>query len=327
MSTFALDLGSRTTRLARDSDPPLLIDSVAAVDLDRDRVIAIGDEARTEALRVGARACLVSVVDHGTPRSARTLEGFLAQALRALGLRSFGRGTVRIAVPQLATTVERRALVRVLENLGAASVRTLAPSLAALRAHDADVDAGAFCLVVGEGYTESGIAALGSLCESAGAKLGLSALRQAIREVLWSSYELVVSDHVAHEILVELCDVAQPTAPTRARVWGRRRDDGSSASVVIEAAELVAAMEPTLRAIESLTRSVLQRASAQLVADVAESGLLLAGGGALVPGLAQRLATALRLDVRRAHDPLGSVLGGLRVASTRPRHDAAGATR
>lgn len=311
MSRYALDLGTRTTRLAVGSEPPHTVPSLAAVEVDRDRVIAVGESARAEALRAGARAVLVNVIEAGTPRDPSTLEGFVRLVLREAGVRSFQHGEVVVAIGQLATSLERRMVVRALDRLGASSVLTIAPAAAAARSAGLEADTGAMALVIGEGYSEAGIVAMGNLCAGAAAKVGVRDLRAAIRDHLWSEHELAITDEVAGEVLAELCDVAEPLRSARARIWGRRRTDGEGASAIVDASALVAAMMPTLRTLEGLVHETLESAHAELVADVGQRGILLAGGGAFVPGLAARIATASRIDVLVSPDPLGAVLSGL----------------
>lgn len=313
MSRIAFDLGTSTTRLAIGAEPPHVLESLAAVDAERGDVIAVGNDARAVVLREGGRMSLVHVVDAGVPIGPQVLTGFLKRALREVGLRSLGHSEVVMSMTELATSVERRMATRIIERLGASAVTLVPPSLSVLRAVGADPEFGSFAIVVGEAYTEAGIAAMGSLCASSASKSGVRDLRRAIREYLWSNHELAISDETASEVLTQLCDVSRPTQTARARIWGRRRTDAESTNAIVDASALVAAMTPTLHAIEQLAHTALARAHAQLVADIADRGLVLAGGGAYVPGLAARLANSLGVSVTVADDPLDAVLRGLRV--------------
>ncbi|ACU54797.1 actin-like ATPase involved in cell morphogenesis [Acidimicrobium ferrooxidans DSM 10331] len=319
MSRIALDLGTATTRLAIGAEPPHALESLAAIDVERGDVIAVGSAARAVVLREGGRTSLVHVVDAGVPVGPQVLAGFLKRTLREVGLRSLGHGEVVMSMSELATSVERRMAARLIDRLGASAVTLVPPSLSVLRAVGADPEFGSFAMVVGEAYTEAGIAAMGSLCASAASKDGVRDLRRAIREYLWSNHELAISDETASEVLTQLCDVSRPTQSARARIWGRRRTDAESTNVIVDASALVAAMTPTLRSIEQLANTALARAHAQLVADIAERGLVLAGGGSYVPGLAARLANALKIPVTVADEPLDAVLRGLRTSARLPR--------
>lgn|GEM_PF-6200565 len=313
MSRYVLDLGTAETRLGVGSEPILAVPSLAAVHADSGRVLAIGEEARAEALRTGARATLAHVIDAGTPSDPRVLEAFLGRLLRAAGVRGFGHGRVELALGLAATSVERTTLARVLRRLGASDVHVTPPTLAAAASAGADADVGTLVVVVGEGYTEAAIVALGSVCASAAAKVGVRDLRHSVREYLWGTHELAVGDTVAAEVLEKLTNLASPNPQARARIWGRRRSDADSASAVVDAAELVAQMEPTLSTIEQLARAAIHEAHAELVADVASRGFVLAGGGAAVPGLAERLATALTIPAEVVAEPALAVVRGLRA--------------
>lgn len=320
MATFLLDLGAHSARLAVGGEPVACVRSLAAFDLERKEVRTIGEEAPAEVRRSGSRAQLVRVMDAGAPAAAEVVRGFLEKLLRSAGHRSFGHGSVTFAATTVASQLDHSALERCIKDLGAREVTGIEVPLAATAGLARDVlgEIGTMTLAIGESTTEAGIVSFGTLAARGALRIGVRDLRGAIQQVTRDRLDLVITDDVASEILAKLIDFTRTNRGARATIYGRSLADGESASRAISEEELFAGVEPLFGELLRTARAAIETASDQLVADVADGGIWLVGGGAHLRGLAPALAHALGVEVHETTEPELTIVRGLATITNLP---------
>jgi len=321
MTSFFLDLGSYSTRLAIGDTQIVTVRSLAAYDLERKEVRTIGDEAPVEVRKSGSRAQLVRVMDAGAPAQTSIVRGFLEKLLRSAGHRSFGHGSVTFAATTVASDLDHQALERCLKDLGAREVTGIQTPIAATAGIERDVlaEIGTMTLVVGDSTTEAGIVSFGALAAHSAVRVGIRNLRAALRQAIRDRLDLVVTEEVASEILAKLIDFTRANRGARATIYGRSLADGESASRTITEEELFGTLEPLFGEIVGTVRSAIEVASDQLVADVADGGAWLVGGGAYLRGIAPAIAEALNIPIHTSPEPELRIVKGLGTIASLPK--------
>jgi rod shape-determining protein MreB len=321
MPSFFLDLGTHSTRMVIDRGPVVSVRSLAAFDLERKEVRSIGQDAPAEVRKSGSRTQLARVMDAGAPAPAEVVRGFLERLLRSAGHRSFGHGSVTFAATTIASDLDHHALERCLKELGAREVTGIETPIAATAGIDRDVlaEIGTMTLVLGNSTTEAGIVSFGALAARAATRVGVRTLRGALQQVIRDRLDLVVTDEVASEILSKLIDFTRANRGARATIYGRSLADGESASRSITEEELFGALEPLVGEMIHTARNAIETASDQLVADVADGGVWLLGGGAHLSGIAPAIEGALGIPIHTTSEPELRIVKGLAAIASLPK--------
>ncbi|MCL5972862.1 MAG: rod shape-determining protein [Ferrimicrobium sp.] len=315
MAFITVDIGSSQTRIQVGSEPILVVASEAAYDLDRKEVRVIGAKASEEVLRSGSKAKLVKIMRQGAPADPEAVSGFLKLALRSIGIRSFARSEVLFAATTHASQLDTASLKRCFEDLNAKPVTPLETPIAATAGINEDVlgEIGTMTVVVGESLVEAGIVSFGKLAARATSPAGIASLRNAIRESVKITCDLVISEEVANDILTQLVDVQRGHRGAQAKIWGRSLANGESESGIITEDVIFDAIVPSLDLITQTIIDCISSAPNQLVTDVADRGLWLLGGGARLVGLAAELERRLGVQVHSIDEPELAVIRGLSV--------------
>jgi rod shape-determining protein MreB len=237
------------------------------------------------------------------------LRALIVHARNRLALR---RPRVVLSVPCELTQVERRALVSAARGAGAREVYLLAAPMAA--ALGADVPAagrgGKLVVDVGAGTTEVAAVTLSGVVHARTMRVGGAKLDQAVRTWLKKKLDVEVGLEQARALKEQL-GCALPRQDHRdVCIDARDRVTGALRVVRVRAEELREALTPAVTSLVDAIRIVIEDAPAELSADIAQNGIVLAGGGARLDGLAELLMRELRLPVAVAKDPMTASVTG-----------------
>jgi rod shape-determining protein MreB len=311
---LGVDLGSAFVRVIRRGTRTIHSEpSVVARDRRTGEIRAVGREAEAMIAR------LPETIEEVRPVREGAIADFDAThaLLRALVRRARSRIALRrprmvVAVPCELTPVERRALVEVAKSAGAREVYLLAaPMAAALGAATPAAQRGGKLVVdIGAGTTEVAIVTLSGAVHARTMRVGGAQLDRAVQ--VWAKNKLDIDLGLGPaRALKEQLGCALPRQDLReASIDARDRISGSLRVVRIKAEELREALASPVAALVQAVRTVIEDAPAELAADVAHNGIVLAGGGALLDGLAALLTRELHLPVSVAKDPQTAVVEG-----------------
>jgi rod shape-determining protein MreB len=237
--------------------------------------------------------------------------------LRALILHARNRLALRrprlvLSVPCELTQVERRALVSAAKGAGAREVYLLAaPMAAALGAGVPAAERGGKLVIdIGAGTTDVAVVTLAGVVHSRTMRVGGARLDEAIRA--WMKRKLDVEIGLGQaRALKEQLGCALPRQDHRdVTIDARDRVTGALRVVRVRAEELREALTPAVATLVEAVRTVIEDAPPELSADIAANGIVLAGGGARLDGLAELLMRELKLPVAVAKDPLTAGVAG-----------------
>ena len=224
-----------------------------------------------------------------------------------------------ICVPCGSTQVERRAIRESALGAGASEVFLIEePMAAAIGAGLPVADAcGSMVVDIGGGTTEVGIISLGGMVYKGSVRIGGDKFDEAIVNYIRRNYGMLIGDQTA-EMLKKTIGVAYPTAEVKEmQITGRNLSQGTPQSFTVTSTEVLEALTDPLNGLVTAIKIALENTPPELSSDIAERGIMLTGGGALLSDLDRLISEETGLPVLLAQDPLSCVVRGCGMALER----------
>jgi rod shape-determining protein MreB len=310
---LAVDLGTANTVVFRRGEGIVLFEpSVVAIDERTGEVQAVGDRARRMIGRTPAHIRATRPLRHGVIADFEVTEQMLRHFIgQAIGFRS--RAHVIVCVPSGITPVERSAVEEATRGAGAARAILIDEPLAAAIGAGLPVaeSVGSLVVDIGGGTSEMAVTALGGLVVAHSIRVGGYELDEAIVRDIQDQHRLLIGQEQAEALKLEIGSaVAGVDVPVSADVAGRDLVTGLLRRTTVDAEFVRSALARPLDLIVSALKDLLDRTPPELASDVADRGLMLVGGGALLRGLDELLRIQTGLHVTVADDPLTTVARG-----------------
>jgi len=219
---------------------------------------------------------------------------------------------VLVCVPYGSTQVERRAIQESAEGAGARWVRLIEEPMAAAIGADMPVGeaTGSMVVDIGGGTTEVGVIALGGLVYKGSVRVGGDKFDEAIINYIRRNYGMLIGESTAEQIKKDIGSAFPGSEVREKEVKGRNLAEGIPRSFTISSNEILEALTDPLNSIVSAVKSALEQTPPELAADIAERGMVLTGGGALLRDIDRLLMEETGLPVVIAEDPLTCVARG-----------------
>ncbi|MDH5535672.1 MAG: rod shape-determining protein [Betaproteobacteria bacterium] len=217
-----------------------------------------------------------------------------------------------ICVPCGSTQVERRAIRESAIGAGASRVYLIEEPMAAAIGADLPVGeaTGSMVVDVGGGTTEVGVIALGGLVYKGSVRTGGDKWDEAIINYIRRNYGMLIGETTAEQIKKEIGSAFPGSEVREKEVKGRNLAEGIPRSFTISSNEILEALTDPLNNIVSAVKSALEQTPPELAADIADKGMVLTGGGALLRDIDRLLMEETGLPVIIAEDPLTCVVRG-----------------
>ena len=217
-----------------------------------------------------------------------------------------------ICVPCGSTQVERRAIRDAAIGAGASRVYLIEEPMAAAIGADLPVGeaSGSMVVDIGGGTTEVGVIALGGLVYKGSVRVGGDKFDEAIINYIRRNYGMLIGETTAEHIKKEIGSAFPGSEVREKEVKGRNLAEGIPRSFTISSNEILEALTDPLNSIVSAVKSALEQTPPELAADIAEKGMVLTGGGALLRDIDRLLMEETGLPVIIAEDPLTCVVRG-----------------
>jgi len=221
-----------------------------------------------------------------------------------------------ICVPCGSTQVERRAIRESAIGAGASNVYLIEEPMAAAIGADLPVGeaTGSMVVDVGGGTTEVGVISLGGLVYKGSVRVGGDKFDEAIINYIRRNYGMLIGETTAEQIKKEIGSAFPGSEVREKEVKGRNLAEGIPRSFTISSNEILEALTEPLNSIVSAVKSALEQTPPELAADIAEKGMVLTGGGALLRDIDRLLMEETGLPVIIAEDPLTCVVRGSGMA-------------
>ncbi|MFH8409612.1 rod shape-determining protein [Streptomyces sp. NPDC018019] len=306
--SVAVDLGEARTRMyVKNQGLVVNQPTVAAVNIRTGALIAVGDHAEVMDGRTPDHIRVVRPVSGGTvvdiDMAQRLLRNLVDDKLRKAWRR---RPTMRAAIclPYGSEPLAQRAAVETLNGIGARRVEMVDTLVAAAVGCDLPVEhpEATMIVVCGAGTTQIAVLSLGSIVAAETVPVGGNAIDHAVVQHLRLHHKLMLPGQSVRPLHLMLSDNGDLAAgPTE--VHGRDVVSGLARSVLVETEPVQRAIASPLTGILDGIGSVLRRCPPDLVADLGERGIMLAGGSALIPGLQSMIRQATTMPVHIADRP------------------------
>ena len=248
---------------------------------------------------------------NGVVSDAGVLQRFVTRLMRPYGGSFLDRLHLVVAVPSSSSPIERRSVREAGRRAGASQVHLIEHVMAAALGANLPLHepVGTMILNVGAGITEAALLSLGCIVASSSVRSGSADIDLAIKNVLRREYAMVISDRTAEDIKLALSGVpANEQVMIEAR--GQMAIDGSTVTAILERDEVQSILDEYVAASVEAVRATLVQAPPELGQDVLSRGVHLAGGGALLGGLAPRLVEAFGVPVHVIDEPERAVING-----------------
>jgi rod shape-determining protein MreB len=310
---LAVDLGTANTVVFRRGEGIVLFEpSVVAFDQRTGGLHAVGDEARRMIGRTPAHIVATRPLRHGVIADFETTEQMLRHFVRKVAGRN-SRARVIVCVPSGITSVERSAVEEATLGAGARRVDLIDEPLAGAIGAGLPVaePAGSLVVDIGGGTSEMAVTALGDMVAVNSIPVGGYELDDAIVRFIQQREKLLVGQEQAETLKLAIGSAtAQADSTETADVAGRDLVTGLLRRVTVDAGQIREAISRPLAQIVAAVKDLLERTPAELSSDLADRGLMLVGGGALLPGLDQLLHRETGLPIHIDDEPLTTVARG-----------------
>jgi rod shape-determining protein MreB and related proteins len=217
-----------------------------------------------------------------------------------------------ICVPCGSTQVERRAIRESALGAGASKVYLIEEPMAAAIGADLPISdaTGSMVVDIGGGTTEVGVISLGGMVYSGSVRVGGDKFDEAIVNYIRRNYGMLIGEPTAEQIKKTIGSGFPGSEVKEMEVKGRNLAEGIPRSFTVSSNEILEALTDPLNSIVSAVKSALERTPPELGADIAERGMVLTGGGALLRDVDRLLMEETGLPVIVADDPLTCVVRG-----------------
>ena len=311
---MALDLGTANTVVyVRGEGIVLNEPSVVAVNARSRKVLAVGAEAKSMIGRTPAHIQAVRPLKDGVIADFDMCQEMLRFFVARVHQRRWTKPRMVIAVPSGITGVEQRAVQEAAESAGARRpTHIIEEPMAAAIGTGMKVwePTGNMVVDIGGGTTEVAVISLGGIVSSESIRVGGDEFDDAIVQFVKKEHSLLIGERTAEEIKIVLGSAYPLPREARAEIRGRDLVSGLPRVVSITTEDIRDGLEESVVAICDAVRGTLDRTPPELAADIMESGIMLAGGGALLRNLDQRMANETGMPITVALDPLHAVVRG-----------------
>jgi rod shape-determining protein MreB len=311
---MAVDLGTANTLVyVRGQGIVLNEPSVVAVNVHDGRPLAVGAEAKKMIGRTPSHIQAIRPLKDGVIADFDICEKMLRYFIQKVHQRRWAKPRMVIAVPSGITGVEQRAVQEAAEYAGARKPAYIIeePMAAAIGAGLPVQDpTGNMIVDIGGGTTEVAVISLGGIVASQSVRVGGDELDDAIVNFIKKEYSVALGERTAEEVKMALGTAWPPAEELYAEIRGRDLVTGLPKTIVTSTGELRDALEEPVAAIVDAVKITLDKTPPELAADIMEQGIMLAGGGALMNGLDQRIANETGMPIKIAPNPLFAVALG-----------------
>lgn len=320
--SLSIDLGTANTLIFMDGEIALNEPSVVAIHHEKGAteaaIIAVGQDAKNMLGRTPGSIEAIRPMKDGVIADFKITEKMLQYFIKKVLDSGFFSPSpkVLICVPCGATQVERRAIKESAIGAGARDVYLIEePMAAALGAGMAIKEAsGTMVVDIGGGTTEIAIMSLNGIVYSDSLRVGGDVFDDYIIKFIRREYGIIIGESTAEKIKQEVGSAFETNVIKKMEFRGRDVSKGIPVSFEITNTEIRNALQEPLTTVVGAIRVALEQTPPELSSDIAENGLVLTGGGALLDGLDNLINKKTNLPVRIANDPLTCVARGGGIA-------------
>ena len=286
---IGIDLGT-TNCLVYSTGKGLVLQepSVVVYDKDTEKIRAIGEEAKQMSNHVNSNMEVIRPIRQGVIVDFVVLEKMLKYFItKAMGRRAFRKPRISVCVPSGITEIERKAVEEATYQAGAREVYLVEEPIAAAIGAGVDITKpfGNLIVDIGGGTTDIAVISIGGVVVSSTIKVAGDSFDQAIISYIRKTHGLFISEDAAETIKVGIGTAVEEANPQVMEVKGRNVLTGLPKKIKLTSEEIREALKDATGEIVEAVHGILEKTPPELVADIVDRGIVLAGGGALLKGM------------------------------------------
>ena len=311
---MGIDLGTATTLIYVKGKGIVLEEpSIVAVDKESNNVLAVGREAKKMVGRTPENIVAVRPLKDGVIADFETTEKMLRYFIQKVHRNiAFARPRIVICVPSGITPVEKKAVIETTEQAGARAAYIIEEPMAAAIGTGLPIDkpSGSMIVDIGGGTSEVAVISLGSIIASQSLRIGGDEMDEAIIYYLKKELNIFLGERTAEKVKMEIGSAFPLENERKMEINGRDMVTGLPKKMIITSQQMRKALEKELGNIVNAIVEVLDITPPELSSDIMKRGIVLAGGGALLKGITERISRETHCDVHLAPDPIAAVVMG-----------------
>lgn len=289
--------------------------SVVAMNNKTRQVLAVGEEAKAMVGRTPANIVATRPLVDGVVSDFEVTEYMLKYFIEKVHKETFSlfpRPRVVVGIPSGVTEVEKRAVEDATLNAGARQAYLIEEPMAAAIGARLPIQeaAGSMIVDIGGGTTEVAVISLGGIVAARSLRIAGDELNEDIIHFARDEYNLMLGERTAEDIKIKIGSAYQMEKKKVAVMRGRDLVTGLPKAVTVDSDQIRGALGKSVGTIVDAVKMTVEETPPELVADIMDKGITLAGGGALLRGLDRLVSLSTKMPVHVADDPLTSVVRG-----------------
>lgn len=313
-----IDLGTANTLVwVRGKGIVIREPSVVARHKKTKEVLAIGSSAKRMLGRAPSTIDTIRPLKDGViadfDASAAMLEYYIKRVHESgTVMPKIPKPRVVIGIPSGVTEVERRAVADAAVSAGASEAHLIEEPMAAAIGAELPVEEpeGIFIVDIGGGTTEIAVISLGGIVLGRSVRVAGDEMDEAIVNYVRLKYSLLLGESTAEDVKINIGSATSDGKEKYTVVRGRDLETGLPKSVKLSGAEIREALAPTVQEIIGSISDTIEETPPELVSDIMERGIVMAGGGSLLSGIEKKVADETKMEVWIAEDPITCVARG-----------------
>ncbi len=287
--------------------------AVVAIDKTRNKVLAVGDDAREMLGRSPGNIMAIRPLKEGVIANYTVTQKLLSYVINKIAGKSlFFKPRVMTCVPIGITSVEKRAVMEATTQGGASKTYLIEEPLAAALGAGIDISVprGNMIVDVGGGTTDVAVLSLGGIVVSSSIRIGGDHFDESIIGYVKKVHGVLIGERTAEEIKKSIATVSKNGRADSISVRGRDMVTGLPTTFSVVSDDCRKALEDSIMSLTATVRGVLEKCPPELAADIVDNGIYLTGGGALLDGLAEVMQAETGIEVHVPENPLDCVAIG-----------------
>ena len=313
-SDLAIDLGTANTLVFAKGRGIIVNEpSIVAINKLNNEVEAVGKEAKDMLGRTPGNIVAIRPINDGVISDFTITERMLTYFIhKAHGRKVLVHPRIVIGVTAGITQVEKRAVRDSAMRAKASEVHLIEQAMAAAIGSGLPVTepSGNMVVDIGGGTTEIAVISLSGIVQSRSDKVAGNELDMAITQYIKRKYNLLIGERTAERVKIEIGSAYPLAEKLTMEIKGRDLMEGVPKSITISDEEVREALDECVKVLVNSIRIVLERTPPELSADISDHGIMLAGGGAMLRNLDERIRRETGLPVILAENPLSCVVMG-----------------
>ncbi|MCL1884026.1 MAG: rod shape-determining protein [Defluviitaleaceae bacterium] len=286
---IGIDLGTASVLVFIKGQGTVLTEpSVVAIDKNSDKILAVGEEARSMLGRTPGNIIAIRPMREGVISDYHITEKMLKYFInKAIGRPLMRKPRIAICVPSNVTEVERRAVEDAAIQAGARQVFIIEEPIAAAIGAGIDIAraCGSMVVDIGGGTTDVAVISLGGTVVSTSIKTAGDHFDEAIIRYMRKKHNILIGERSAEDLKINVGTAFPRSESASIEVRGRNLVTGLPKNIMVTSEEMQEALHESVSAVVEAVHTVLEKTPPELASDIADRGIVMTGGGSLLHGL------------------------------------------